>query len=78
MAKTFKSEGRQLAKLVRSAFAALAVLLFVYAFPSWDRQYVALVLAVGWIASELAAWWWVRRRRAVSSARSKGRRAADG
>lgn len=78
MAKTYKAESRQLAKLVRGAFAVLAVLLFVYAFPSWDREYVAIVLAVGWVASEAAAWWWLRRRRAAKSASRRGRSASRG
>jgi len=66
MARTYKSEGRRLAHLVRAAFAAIAVLLFMYAFPTWDREYMAIVLAIGWIAGELAGAWWIRRRRAYA------------
>lgn len=74
MARTFKAEGRRLAKWVRMAFAGVAVLLYGYAFPELDRKWLTLILAIGWIAAELAAWWWVRRRRAAkqsSGGRSK-------
>ena len=73
MARTYKSEGRRVANAVRSVFAALAVLLFLYAFPWWDRQYMLIVLAAGWVAGELAAAWWIRRRRASAPPSRRGR-----
>jgi len=67
LARTYKSEGRQVAKLVRGAFIVVAMLLYGYAFPELDRTYLAAFLAIGWIAAELAAWWWVRKRRAAKA-----------
>ncbi|HZG55051.1 hypothetical protein [Paenibacillus sp.] len=70
MARTFKAEGRRIAKGVRLAFVVVAMLLYGYAFPELDRKYLTAMLAAGWISAELAAWWWVRRRRVSRSARS--------
>ncbi len=64
MARTYKAEGRQIAKLVRGLFVVVALLLYGYAFPQLDRAWLVAILAVGWLAAELAAWLWVQRRRA--------------
>ncbi|TLS54177.1 hypothetical protein FE782_02185 [Paenibacillus antri] len=73
MARTYKAEGRQVAKLVRGLFAVVAMLLYGYAFPDLDRSVLVAILAVGWVAAELAAWWWVRRRRAAKAGRGRGK-----
>lgn len=74
MARTFKAEGRQLAKWVRTAFVVVALLLYGYAFPDMDRTWLAAILMTGWLAGELAAWLWMRRRRAAKSRRTGGDR----
>lgn len=74
MARTYKAEGRQVAKLVRGLFVVVAMLLYGYAFPQLDRGWLVAILAVGWIAAEVAAWQWVQRRRvSAKSPRPRGK-----
>ena len=56
------------------AGAVVAVLLYGYAFPELDRKWLTLILAVGWIAAEIAAWWWVRYRRKAKKKTSTRKR----
>ncbi len=71
VARTYKAEGRRIAKFVRGLFVVVAMLLYGYAFPHLERGWLVAILAVGWIAAEAAAWWWVQRRRASASSRGR-------